>query len=288
MKGLFLQLKADDFALTLAPKVGGSVAAFTHKGRDILRPLPAGVSDPLQGAGFPLFPFSGRIDHGRFSFGGAAHTLPPNFLPEPHAIHGQAWQAVWDVAVVTDNAATLVYQHAGDVWPWPYRAEQTFTLHEGGLALDLALTNLGTSPMPAGLGWHPYFPAAGAQLKADVRAIWLSGADMIPAAPEPLNTACDITHLRDVAALDLDNNFTAGPVGAHLMWADGLGVHMRAEGLPHLVVYTPLAETFFCVEPVSHAPNAVNSDLPPSATGLQILSPAQTVRGRIEMLVTKA
>ncbi|MGB1087359.1 MAG: hypothetical protein ACPG06_03225, partial [Alphaproteobacteria bacterium] len=203
MKGSSLQLKAHDFALTLAPNVGGSVAAFTSKGRDILRPLPLGASDPLQGAGFPLFPFSGRIDHGRFSFGGKNYALPPNFFPEPHAIHGQAWQAPWVVEAQTPTSATLSYHHDAGIWPWAYRAEQKFRLCAEGLILDLALTNLADAPMPAGLGWHPYFPAAGATLQADVMHIWRSGADMIPAEPEPLGDD-DLTEPRLVDELAFD------------------------------------------------------------------------------------
>lgn len=282
-----MQLKAGPCVLTLAPDVGGSVAAFTYEGRNILRPLPDGAADPLQSAGFPLFPFSGRVDHGRFSFEGADYTLPPNFLPEPHAIHGQAWQAPWVIEEESEASATLSYHHAGDIWPWPYCAEQKFTLREAGFVLDLALTNLGQTPMPAGIGWHPYFPKKDATLQADVTHIWRSGADMIPAKPEALGTD-DLTQPRQVEELALDNNFTAGPGGATITWPDGIGVQMRAEGMAHLVIYTPPSEDFFCVEPVTHAPNAVNSALPAPITGLQVLGPQATLQKRIAVTVIKA
>ena len=48
-------------------------------------------------AGFPLVPYSGRIDHGRFTFQGREYRVPPNFPPEPHAIHGEGWMQAWTV-----------------------------------------------------------------------------------------------------------------------------------------------------------------------------------------------
>ncbi|MEL7218992.1 MAG: hypothetical protein AAGK01_11250, partial [Pseudomonadota bacterium] len=40
-------------------------------------------------------------------------------------------------------------------------------------------------------------------------------------------------------------------------------------------VYSPPGEEFFCVEPVSHIPDAVNSALSNDETGLRILKPGE-------------
>ena len=89
---LILETKA--MKLTLLPDLGGSVGGLTYMAQDILRPFARTADEsPLQTAGFPLFPFSGRISEGRFAWNGRDVSLAPNFLPEPHAIHGQAWHA---------------------------------------------------------------------------------------------------------------------------------------------------------------------------------------------------
>ena len=45
--------------------------------------------------------------------------------------------------------------------------------------------------------------------------------------------------------------------------------------LSRLVVYTPQDKDYFCVEPVSHATNAINQPAP-SALGLVTLQPGQS------------
>ena len=101
-----ITIASENAELTLAPKNGGCVSAFRWRGQDILRPFDPAVGPNASAtdyAAFPLFPFSGRIANGRFSFGGKAYHLPPNFPPEPHAIHGQGWQSEWDVTDHGEN-----------------------------------------------------------------------------------------------------------------------------------------------------------------------------------------
>ena len=284
-----MMLSSSDGELVLAPDQGGCVSAFRWKGCDILRPFDDKTvsAAPTDFAAFPLFPFSGRIENARFSFENDDYALTPNFPPEPHAIHGNAWQSRWQLLEQSRHSVHFFFEHDGTDWPWSFRAEQGFALTNNGLRVDLTLTNLSETTMPGGIGWHPYFPRGNATLEADVSAVWLSGDDMIPEAPEPLTTETDLTHPRDVSQLRLDNAFSAGMRGAQIRWEDqSKSVTMTAsEALRHLVVYTPEGEDFFCVEPVSHSPNAVNSEQTPSITGLQILEPGDSLAASISLLV---
>lgn len=282
-----IALSAHDSVLTLAPETGGSVVAWRWRGEDVLRAGPAG-GGPLELAGFAMAPFCGRITEGRFRFEGEEVRLPANFPPEPHAIHGQAWQGAWDVAEVSAGTAHLKYSHAGDIWPWPYRAEQRLRLLQAGLRVDLSVTNLSDRAMPAGLGWHPYFArAGGARLHADVGAIWRDCGGQIAAAEDTPGAEEKLVEPRAVDDLDLDDCFTAGSEGAWIEWPERrLRVHVRpGEVFGFLVVYTPPGEAFFCVEPLSHVPNAVNNPRPAEETGLTRLPPGETLRGRVELQV---
>jgi aldose 1-epimerase len=257
--------------------VGGSVFWFRCDGRPVLREGDPTAADPLRMAAFPLIPFTGRIDQGRFEFAGLQVRLPPNFPPEPHAIHGQAWQSPWRVEAATTDRAVLSYEHAPDAWPWRYRARQAFVLDGHGLKLDLAVTNLAATAMPAGLGWHPYFPAAGARLEADVGVLWPAGAG--EARPLEAGEGADLRRERAVAGLDLDHVYGAGPRGARLTWP-GRQVAVRASPeLAYLVVYAPKGADHFCVEPWSHVPDAVNR--PPAGTGLRVLAPGETLSASV-------
>jgi galactose mutarotase-like enzyme len=56
-----------------------------------------------------LVPFSNRIAYARFRFDGRDCALNQNFLPEPHAIHGDGWQGVWHVEAATRDRAVLTF-----------------------------------------------------------------------------------------------------------------------------------------------------------------------------------
>ena len=92
--------------LILAPETGGAIAGFTVNGRDVLRPAPAGVLDPLLTGNFPLVPFCNRVPNGRFVFEGREVALAPNLPGHPHALHGQGWRAVWSVVRADAAEAT--------------------------------------------------------------------------------------------------------------------------------------------------------------------------------------
>jgi len=283
-------LKSGSGELVLAPEHGGCVSAFRWEGIDILRQF-----DPLKGkataatnyAAFPLFPFSGRIANGRFSFQGTRFELPPNFPPEPHAIHGQGWQAAWKVVESSDVSAKLEYKNDGAVWPWLYHAEQHFSLTAAGMSVRLSLTNLSDTAMPAGMGWHPYFASDGAVIETDVNSIWLSGDDMIPASASELSDGNNLNIARAVLDLNLDNAFSAGPKGTTIHWpSKAVELKMTASHpFRHLIVYTPPGEDFFCAEPVSHSPDAVNSNEPPETTGLKVLEAGEPFEGAINLSV---
>jgi len=283
-------MTTEDAELVLAPEKGGCVSAFRWKGQNVLRPLdPSKGADapPTDYAAFPLFPFSGRIANGQFSFDNDTYTLTPNFPPEPHAVHGNGWQSAWEVLERSSHSVHFFYENNDSDWPWNFRAEQGFAITQNGLRIDLQLTNLSDRIMPGGIGWHPYFPSGNAKLEADVSAVWLSGENMIPGSPTELTEETDLTHLRDVKDLRLDNAFSAGLRGTRILWEDqSKSVSMTAsDPLRHLIVYTPEGEDFFCVEPVSHSPDALNSSQEPDTTGLQVLAPGESLTASISLMV---
>jgi len=279
-------LEHGEFRLALMPLLGGSVRSFSWAGVDILRPAQAGSeASPLETAGFPLFPYSGRICDGRFDWHGRTIQLEPNFPPEAHAIHGHAWLNPWTLEDQGPGFVRIAYDHVAGTWPWSYRAAQTFELTDDGVRLELALTNLSDGPMPAGLGWHPYFPRGDAVLQASVSGIWAAERGALPERPSPVTMDADISGPVSVDTLELDNAFSASPANARIVWP-GRGIQVDLESsaeLGHLVVYIPAGADFFCVEPVSHAPNAVNSALERSVTGLRELAPGETLTALIRL-----
>lgn len=289
-----ITLRAGEAAVQLAPAAGGAVTRYWHErggaAREWLQPVPPGslrVGRARPAAAFPLVPYSNRIRGGRFSFRGRVVALPLNFPPERHSIHGQGWQAVWRPIETTATRARLEYAHPADAWPWAYRATQRVILTPGRLLVELALTNEGATPMPAGLGWHPYFPRTPrARIAADVRAIWLTDAEMMPTSLEPLPAGADLGRGVDVDAVALDNCCVGWSGRATIEWpGDDARLTMTAESpLECLVVFTPPGRPFFCVEPVSHVTDAFNlADAGRADTGMRVLEPGDTLRAGIAL-----
>ncbi|MEL8056716.1 MAG: aldose 1-epimerase [Pseudomonadota bacterium] len=277
-----ITLEHGPFKLSLTPEFGGSVSGFIAFGHNVLRPttfMRTTSWDARDSAGFPMLPFVGRISNGRFEVNGKDVTLPANIPPEPHSIHGFGWQRPWIVADLTDNSVLLRHDYAEGHWPWPYQAEQKFELNDNGLRLTLSIRNESETPMPAGIGWHPYFPKDSATLQAPVTRSW-TGQNT---APEKigLTNETDLRQARQVKGLDLDTAFDCENTNIILKTSNH---SIKLESDPvfsKLTVYTPQGEDYFCVEPVTHAPDAINMSLPAADTGLIWLDPGKTLSGKI-------
>jgi len=284
-----ITLRAGDVAVELAPEAGGAVTRYwLERGavtREWLRPTPAGAlraRHPYEAAAFPLVPYSNRIRAGRFTFRGRAVVEPLNRPPERHAIHGHGWQAPWRPLDVRAAEARLEYEHAPGAWPWAYHATQRLTLTPSGLTVELSLSNRSAAPMPAGLGWHPYFPRTPrATVTADVGAMWMTDEEMLPIELVAPPAAVDLGRGVTADAVALDNCFVGWSRHAAIDWPElDARLVLRAEPpLDCLVVYTPARRPFFCVEPVSHVTDAFNlADAGRSDTGALVLEPGETLR----------
>ncbi len=277
-----IRLSRGPLVLELAPQWGGGVSRFTYDGVDVLRPWRGEPANPqaLALACFPLAPYANRIARGRFAFGGRHVALEANLDGQPHPLHGHGWLAPWRTLAVTGDSAVLGFDHAGAEWPWPYSATQRFELSETGLRLTLTMTNLAPEPAPAGLGFHPYFPDRGsARLMANLQGVWGIDADYLPTAHHAGRPIADWTFGAPVARPDLIDHCHTGWDGrARIDLPDrGLSLTLTASAaLGWLHVYSPPGQDFFCVEPVSHRPDAVNAP-DPVAQGLRILAPGEAM-----------
>jgi aldose 1-epimerase len=276
-------------SLALAPAAGGAVAGFACRGRPVLRAPAAGARHADQLACFPLVPFSNRVRDGVFCYRGREIRLPPNHF-DPHPLHGDGWQAVWQVSEASATVAGLAYEHAGRAgWPWPYRAEQSFTLEPRGLAARLVLRNLAAEPFPAGLGFHPYFPRAGARLTTDLDGVWLSDATRIPTEWAELPAHWNFSRGLALAGLDIDHCFTGWSGEAILSWPYGSCRITAPPPLDKLVIYVPPGEDFFCIEPVSNVNDGFNlrsRGVP--ATGVRDLAPGEAFAVEMRLLLEGA
>lgn len=272
-----MYLAKHDIALRLAPDIGGSVAAFQWRGRDVFRSAPAeGALRPNQMGCFPMLPFVGRIREGRFLWRGQAFALPVNAreIDPVNTIHGYGWLAPWSCAETAHGAVMSLEAAAGE-WPWAFRAEQTIQLRADGYVHVVSLTNLSDSPMPAGFGLHPYFPR-----NAETRLIARFTAEVI-ASPDGLDAhdeAQDWWDGRPVSARVVDNAYAGREGPMRLVWPDrDFAVSIvPSSGLPHATIFAPSGADFVCVEPISHLPDALNAGPVAIRQEVRALAPGET------------
>lgn len=275
-----LTLRLNEFTLVVAPESGAALAGWARGPVRLLRmPLVAAVlRGDVHGMGsFPLLPYANRIGQARFAWEGQHYAIRRNLPGHPHALHGVGWARPWQIEALSASSIDLSMQHEpDDDWPFAFAASQQIELQPNGLRVTLSLTNRHTGPAPGGLGLHPYFPrGTGATLRFAAGGVWQNDATQLPRAHTSVPPDWDHVAGRPVGSVVLDNCFTAWPHQAILGW-DTHSLAIEADALfDNLQVYTPPGQAFFAVEPVSHAPDAINRG------GMRALAPGETLRGSV-------
>lgn len=273
------------------PRLGGSLAECVFRDQPILAPVRE--PNPWPGAElcyYPLVPFANRIESSRFSFDGRAIRLAPNVRDYPHALHGQGWQAEWRVVDAAATACAIAFDHEASArWPWDYGVAQTFALRAEELVVTLALRNRSATRMPAGLGFHPYFPRPqSARLTMAATALWSGNAAEFPRRFDRVPPALDFARARPIRdACGLDRCYSGWQRRAEIVWPDArYRVSIAAdEPLAHVMLYVPRGRDIFCVEPVSHAVDALNfASRDPH--GVIALAPGQEMSASMVLSVT--
>lgn len=279
-------LERGSWRLTVRPELGCSISSLTRGGHPVLRPTSDGAADILETACFPLVPYANRVARGRFSFDGQAVALPVLDRFAPHALHGDGWLAPWDLLERTESSMSFVYRHAGGAWPWPYEAVQIFTLTGSGLRIDLSVLNVAETPMPAGLGLHPYFPTGDqSRLSLMADAVWAVDDGLIPVAPVSPDQVFDwSTGPRVTEAPFVDHCYAGWDGTARLTGPDRTTTLTASPNAGWAHVYAP-GQDFCCLEPVTHRPDALHA--PDGETsGLAVLAPGRALSMWMEFAVS--
>jgi aldose 1-epimerase len=264
-----LDLVAGELRLALRPDLGGCIAGLWCGETPVLRSTePADLAAARRAGCYPLAPYSNRLGYRHFRWLGHEHSTAPNFDDSPHSVHGLAWQRPWTVVSSSTAEAEIALHHEPDAdWPFAFDVRQRFVLTADALEIHLVFTNRAAQPQPVGLGWHPYFPKRHrSRLHIELTDRWDSDASGLPTrrVPQPAGIDADVAHL----AFDHCFDGWSGPARLR---DEKLSLRLSSS-LPYLVVFTPEAKPYYCVEPVSHVSNAIHmSD--PAAHGLRSLAP---------------
>ena len=286
-------LQNTDCQVTLCPDVGGTIARFSWRGHEILRPAPdTAIHERLvrQMGCYPLIPFSNRVGHAELIVGEQHYRLRANDQPELHALHGFGWQRAWHVTSHTGDAVELSLTHTPDVdWPFACDALQGMRLIDNTLTLRLRVRNTDKRPMPAGIGFHPYFPInRDTTLQTRWKGMWQMGADSLPAELVAVPPEADFSQSRPIDLWKVDNCFTGWNRRAVLDYPTHRVQLDASSGCRQIVCFSPGdGRRFIALEPVTNINNAFALAAKGVAdTGMQMLAAGKTLAVSLSIAVS--
>jgi aldose 1-epimerase len=264
--GTLVTLSEGDATLVVAPECGARIAAYRVGGRDILRPATAeGLATAFTYgfSAFPLMPYSGPVFGDGFHYRGAFHPLARNVPAEPTATHGEGWIRPWRIVEKTNAAIhlTLDYKPAPESFPFAWRGEIAYRLAGGRFVVEMRVENRDHRPMPAGLGFHPYFPKLpGTVLAFDATGLWPPDEpDAVERAAGPLIPGLDFSDGLDVDPIILDRCYEGWNGLVTLAAPDGVVTVLKADPVfGKLQIYDAWDYPYVCIEPVTNANDGIN------------------------------
>jgi len=252
-----------------------------------------------------LYPTPNRVRDAQFRFEGQTFAFEPN--NGPHFLHGLVREIPWlcDEPVISKESisasARISFEPGTEIYQlFPIRntLKVTYTLRPNRLHIDFCVQNNSEDKrLPFGLAIHPYFHIIGP--RESVRLLspakkWMEATDLLPSG-RLLNLEDGPADLRtptSLKSLDLDDVFwgleTEKP---QVIYYDHIQkkITLSASSLfTHSVIYTPLAQPFFCVENQSCSTDAHNlyAQGLSEAAHLTILGPHESIEAWIEIAVS--
>lgn len=231
-----MHLDADGIRATIDPERGGRIASLKF-GRT--ETLVTTAINPLTWGIYPMVPYAGRVRHARLRFAGEEHVLRMN--SESHSLHGTVFDRRWEVTHASPTSV-IMETDLGTQWPFEGSVSHSVDVDPNGITCRLTVT--ASEPMPAQVGWHPWFRrpsvteiAFGGMLSRDDEGIATEEVVAVPQRP-------------------VDDCFV-GLVSNPRVRIKDVTLEISSD-CSHWVVYdAPSGDV--CIEPQSGPPNGINS-----------------------------
>lgn len=302
----YVFLDAGPLHAAISPALGGAVHDFSYEYEPgetfaIYRRAQYGASAWPQAASIMLTPWSNRVAGASLRWRGETHGLVAN-QGDGTANHGELIDRPMRVIDRTPVSIRLAFDsadHPEIAFPWRFGSTVRYELSPETLDAEVSITNLGDRAMPAGGGFHPWFPrhlldGADDPIVTCPVAGRYPAEGCLPTGPAEDDELCRrltggvaLSELDQLASLD--DVFTAGAGDVTIRWpASGVTVRMQnSDNLGHRVIFTPVdarrgkAKLYFCVEPVSMVNDGFNlAERGWEGTGTRVLEPGESMTMR--------
>jgi aldose 1-epimerase len=275
--------------VAVVTEVGATLRSYAVDGRDVVRGF--GADEVIHGGrGQQLLPWPNRIRDGRYTFEGTEQQLSLSEPDRHNAIHGLVRHVPWQLVEPTADRVekrVRVYPQSG--WPGVIEATIVHTVGDDGVVTELAVTNIGSVPVPFGYAAHPYLTVGEDTVDDVVISVpaerYLAVDDrllpvdliLVEGRDEDLRTAEVLGARRfDTALAELARG-ADGRWRARLVRGERWAELWAGEGLDWIQVFTgnDRRDLSIALEPMTCGPNAFNPG--PTHDGMITLPPGGSV-----------
>jgi aldose 1-epimerase len=276
-------------------EVGATLRSLAVGGRELLDTFAA--DEMCHGSrGQALLPWPNRIAGGQYTFNGQTNQAPISEPKTGNASHGLTRWLPWLLLERIESAITLgllLYPQPG--YPFTLALELTYTLTGSGLTVRTVARNAGTTPLPFGAGYHPYFTAGTefvdtAVLQVPAATYLTTDERLIPTGHASVaGSPFDFRAPRAIGDLRIDTCFTdlqadadgqtrvrlAHPSGAPIITLTLDAAHQFVQVYTGDTLPAPARRRGVAIEPMTCPANAFNS-----GAGLRVLAPGESCAGQ--------
>ena len=280
-------------ALEMTPQYGACLLDLRFDGMSVLDGYrtPEELIENKWSKNVVLVPFPNRLRDGRFEHLGKTYQFDINNAATGNAIHGFGKDAPMTVkkVKVSENEASIccIWQYDGsrEAFPFRFTFETTMILRGGNFEMEMKIRNDNQVPMPAGLGWHPYFRMADNVADVSLKMPFCEAIEiderMLPTGKK--TPFFDYWAKKPIGKATLDNGFFISKEeenfattyleserGQLAFWQE-----IGAAKWNFLQIFTPPHRQSIAIEPMTCNIDAFNNH-----DGLVILTPRATLEGR--------
>lgn len=267
----YIHIKNTNYSAKLYPSLGASLQELIINNTSIIKGLNSNllnINEYYQ-AYFSaiLFPFSGRIENGKYTYNQKNYQLKQNEIENKHALHGlvydQHFKSIDEKTTSNTAQITLEYISDGSLQGFPYKfsLRAKYTFKNDGVILKVSIKNTDTISFPFSLGWHPYFKSEVVNdtvINFNSKIAYSINESMIPQNSykhnNPSSWKINKTHLDTSYILNK-------PIIKYKSQVYNLVLEIENTGANFLQLYTPKDRLSIAIEPMTALPNAYNNTI---------------------------
>ena len=225
------------------------------------------------GGMFPMLPMANRVAGNRFIFQGREIVLPRHHADAHFFLHGDGWLQRWDI-IARDGDFCVLQLRRQHACGFDYLAQIRYQLLRNQLIASLTLTHCGSTPIPYGCGFHPFFSFdKRSTVQFTAGGYWPEGEQHLPLDWQShLPGYADFSHPQYGEDRWLNVGYSGWSGRARIV-SDVMTITILSQ-TSWLMLFRMQGEPFLCLEPQTHPVNAHNMDGQP---GLRVLGAGDTL-----------